>query len=1170
MRINIARAAAVMICTALLLAAVPCGVFAEDAYSVYLLGGDSENAFLDDTIAVELNTAPTASAAEVSLTENGTKTETDYDISVSENTVYIKFNGLKKGSSYVCRISGICGKPIDFAFKTAGYEVLAKDLKTENGKTSAVMKSGYSKPHTAAVLTAYYGSGGSLKSCSINNAEINPRTEQSVSFDTGYTGEYDTVKAFVFADFKSLRPADTAETKNRIKPLYYENFDSTYTTDGSIQKYMAIQKESEFSVKTVNGERCLSMNITKDDMFFQYNFGKAVDGDLVCGFDMMLTDSDQVTKLIQFIGTGGADAFAMMIHPDGGAYILNKDFSLGPKMADFEKNVFNKIDICVNPNRGIMNIYINGVKKTNDYTFDYGALSAFRIHQWYPNGKKGEVLIDNIRVYEWDSIVADEQIERGIHMDIKKIMKNAVAMYVGKSNVLLHGVKSYISDDRSVVPYEDGEKIMVPVRFFAESIGAEISGGRITDGNRSFAVENENGYADVRALCNAFGKSLHLEKNGIIIYSDESLEDVLDWQENMKFMRTVSESYMFDDVTGDEIYNLLREKNRSHPRLVMTEDRFESVRKELAKGSKCDATMKKAYDNLKHYADIYLEQEPVEYSRPDGIRLLQAASENAARMVSCSLMYNITKEEKYADKAWDVMSAVAGFKDWNPFHFLDVGELAAAMGLSYDMMYNWMSAEQRSVIRTAIVEKAIYPIIDDFDHLTREDYSQSDSKCRSWNWRGELADNWCLVIATVGTCGALSIIDELEGDDLAKAKRTVVQCLEDMRRALSLFAPMGAYEEGPNYWRFAMKFYAYSMRSLENSVGNCFGYDDVTGLKFTNMYLLAINGSKGIFNYHDGSNSYPLYAPEMFYLADRFNKYNEAVPRINRMKVTWADSSDFAQTDIMYYDTKFGSADETGASLDAYLPISEIASMRSGWNSSDTYVGFHCDDPISGEGHDHMDAGTFVLDALGEKFFFDLGSDNYNIPNYLQCYRVRAEGHNTVIFNPDKNYAFKYGGTASIVKHSFGENESYAVGDMTNVYTADKGVKSFLRGVKLDNGRKRVTVQDKFVLERPVEMYWFAHTDADIEVSEDKKTAVLTKNGKKLLARIVSGNGAEFSVMDAKPLPTSPVIAEQNPNDGIRKLTIHIENCESNEICVTFVDYNDSASGEYYKPLEQW
>ena len=72
-----------------------------------------------------------------------------------------------------------------------------------------------------------------------------------------------------------------------------------------------------------------------------------------------------------------------------------------------------------------------------------------------------------------------------------------------------------------------------------------------------------------------------------------------------------------------------------------------------------------------------------------------------------------------------------------------------------------------------------------------------------------------------------------------------------------------------------------------------------------------------------------------------------------------------------------------------------------------------------------------------------------------------------MIFNPDSNYAFKYGGTASIVKHSFKENEADAIGDMTNVYTADKGVKSFLRGVKLDNNRTRVTVQDKFVLSKP-------------------------------------------------------------------------------------------------------
>lgn len=1173
MKINAVRAAAAAVCAALLFGIMPCGVFADSisAKSVCILGGDTQNAFLDDTIAVELNTAPSnINSATLSVTENGTEiTGADYEISLEGNTVYVKFSNLKKGSYYLCRISGICGKPIDFAFKTVGFDILVQDVKTEGGKVSAVVKSGYKEPHSVSVLTALYA-GGKLEKCFVNDAAANSRTGQTLSFDINSEKTYDDIKTFVFTDIKNIRPASEKETQNRIKPLYYENFDSTYVNDGAIQKYI-VSKGNEFSLKNINGERCLSMNLnTENDIFFQYNFGKVIDGDITCGFDIMLTDSDQVTKLIQFVGTGGSDAFVMTISPNGTATLLDKNFGAAAVLANLKKNVFNRIDICVDSSREIMNVYINGDKKTNDYSFKYGALSAFRIHQWYPRGKKGEVLLDNISVYEWDNVIADEQIERGIHMDVKKVMKNAVAMYLGKSNVLLHGEKSYISDDRSIVPYEDGGKVMIPVRFFAESIGAAVQDGKITKDGSSFEFESE--YADAGKLCNAFGKSLHVEQNGIIIYSDENMDDILDWQKNMKLMRTISESYMFDDVTGDEIYSLLKAKNQSHPRLLVTEDKLETIKTELAKGSNCDATMQKAYNNLKTWSDRYLEISPFEYAKDsENIRLTtEAKSENASMMITCALMYSICREDKYFDKAWEIMSAVAAFPDWNPFHFLDVAELSSAMGISYDLLYDKLTEQQRETVRTAIVEKAINPITDDFDHLTKEDYSRNNDKCRSWNWRGELADNWCLVIATVGTCGALPIMDELDGDDLAKAKRVVAQCLIDSRRALSLFAPMGAYEEGPNYWRLAMRYYVFSMRALENSVGNCFGYDDVPGLKLTGEYVLAINGSKGIFNYHDGNVPNELYAPEMFWLADRFNNYEDAVARINRMKVTWADSSDFAPTDILYYDTKFSSADTTGASLDAYLPVSEVASMRSGWNSKDTYVGFHCDDPISGEGHDHMDAGTFVLDTMGEKFFYDLGSDNYNIPNYLQCYRVRAEGHNTVIFNPDSNYAFKYGGTASIVKHSFKENEAYAIGDMTNVYTADKGVKSFLRGVKLDNNRTRVTVQDKFVLSKPAEMYWFAHTEAEITVSEDKKSAVLTKNGKKLLATIVSGDGAEFSVMDAKPLPTSPVINEQNPNDGVRKLTIHIENCKSNEICVTFVAYNDSASSMQYLPLEQW
>ena len=69
------------------------------------------------------------------------------------------------------------------------------------------------------------------------------------------------------------------------------------------------------------------------------------------------------------------------------------------------------------------------------------------------------------------------------------------------------------------------------------------------------------------------------------------------------------------------------------------------------------------------------------------------------------------------------------------------------------------------------------------------------------------------------------------------------------------------------------------------------------------------------------------------------------------------------------------------------------------------------------------------------------------------------------------------------------------------------------------------------------------------------KTAILSQNGKHLLVTITNGDGAFFQMLDAKPLPTSPMIIEQDPNEGIRKLAIYISPCEKIELAVEFVDY---------------
>ena len=751
--------------------------------------------------------------------------------------------------------------------------------------------------------------------------------------------------------------------------------------------------------------------------------------------------------------------------------------------------------------------------------------------------------------------------------ELQSVMKNSVAMYLNKSNVLLYGKKGYISEKRTITPKKVNSSVIVPIEFFCESIGAKIeydSDGqrcKIRKNNKQIDISNtytfENCiYAPISILCTEFEKYLYIEENGIIIYSDYDMSHILCWKTNLPMMRKIVESYMFDDVTGKTIVDLIKKKhpNHGHPRLIMTEDMFEKIRKEISKADG-DEVYKKLFDKVKCDADRFLCERASGYELRDGIRLLYVCRENKERILTLALMYNLTLDERYAKRAYLEMYVAACFVDWNPYHFLDVGELAVAVGIGYDWLYHWMNEFERKPIREAIVQNGIAPIIEDFDELPRN---------RSWNWRGELADNWCFVIAGVGI-GAMSIADELEGTELINAERAIEQTLLDIRRALSLFAPNGGYEEGVRYWGLTMEFFTYHMKSLLTATGCDFGYIDVPGMRNTNKYLFSMNGSNSIFNYHDAGRGESYIPPQSMFLADIFNNYGEAQLRIKKI----LEENEGTVMDMCLYRQEFREVPIDVMELDMYMPIAETVTMRSGWNKTDTYVGLHCDDPYGGPGHDHMDAGQFVLDALGENFFLDLGPDSYNLPNYHDTYHFRAEGHNTIVINPSREYGQKYGGTAMITKYEFGKEGGYAIGDISDAYSKEDVISS-RRGVRLDADRRRTTIQDEVRLKKISEFFWFAHTCANIDISTDGKSAVLDINGKKLLAKIISGAGAKFTVMEAAPLPTSPIVVGQDNNEGIRKLSIHIENCLQLDLCVTFVNYYENIDDAEFTHLDDW
>lgn len=733
-------------------------------------------------------------------------------------------------------------------------------------------------------------------------------------------------------------------------------------------------------------------------------------------------------------------------------------------------------------------------------------------------------------------------------------LKKVVVMYLNKSNALVYGVKQYMSDDRTVMPYLENNTIMMPVAFFAKT----LSGSVTIDGNQASVTVNEKtarfdtvkgpgeaDYAALTKLCKTFELKIYTEKNGVFAYSAQEMAEYFDWTKYPAKMREMLEAFVYDDVTGEEMYSLLVSNNpdKNHPRIMITEEKVAAIREEI-QAENGDAVYKTLYEQLLKEADVYLDKKVSVHELRDGIRLLYVSQEALSRIQACALAYLLSGEEKYAECAYAELEAVCAFPNWNPRHFLDVGVMSMAVAFGYDWLYDWMTPDQREYIRNAAKKNAMDTVMDDINGRGNRTYR--------WLKDGNV-NNWrCVNGGGVGTL-MLSMMDEFEGDTLAQSQLILQKMLEALRPEMLYWGPMGAFEEGHGYWQFAMSGYTPFIMSLEMNTGSNFGYVDLPGLNLTNQYLIAINGPARAFGYHVAGEAETTLYPYMLYLADRMGKLAEALPRVDR--IMGMTSNVDADIDILLYSTEMSEIEQGELANDAYFPVTEIATMRTGHDSEDTAVFFHCDKlcDLGGADTEHMDAGVFSLQALGEQWFFDMDSDNYNISNLAQSYRFRAEGHNTVIFNPDAGYAMKKNGNGFISDHRFGEDYSYAVANMTDVYNAEEGVESFQRGVMLDKKTGYVTIQDEIRVKDPVELYWFAHTRAVIAISQNGKTATLTQGDSYLRAYIVSGEGATFCDMPAEPLPTSPVVPDQMVNHDIRKLAIHIESTDDIDLCVVFV-----------------
>jgi hypothetical protein len=298
--------------------------------------------------------------------------------------------------------------------------------------------------------------------------------------------------------------------------------------------------------------------------------------------------------------------------------------------------------------------------------------------------------------------------------------------------------------------------------------------------------------------------------------------------------------------------------------------------------------------------------------------------------------------------------------------------------------------------------------------------------------------------------------------------------------------------------------------------------------------------------------------------------------------------------DILWYDATLDMTRPKDLPLDRYFRNSEVVMMRSAWDDPNAVsVDFKAGDNKAN--HSHLDLGSFIVDALGVRWACDLGGDDYNMPGYFgdkrwTYYRLRAEGHNTLVMNtgqtstaPDQ--APK--AVAPIVKFDSRPGRVVAIADLSATYAGMARQAS--RGVALID-RKTVLVQDEVQAARPSDVWWFMTaptastgrgrrraaeaTGVSIELGKDPSQAMLGKDKSRLWVHIVAPRGAKFEILDARPLPTSPNPSEQNANRGVRKLAIHLTGVTSLGLTVEMVPLREGekppAQAAKVKPLAEW
>ncbi len=192
---------------------------------------------------------------------------------------------------------------------------------------------------------------------------------------------------------------------------------------------------------------------------------------------------------------------------------------------------------------------------------------------------------------------------------------------------------------------------------------------------------------------------------------------------------------------------------------------------------------------------------------------------------------------------------------------------------------------------------------------------------------------------------------------------------------------MCAYPEGYSYWGYGTSFNVLFIDAFEKFRKTNFDFSKTPGFLNTAGYMEHMTGPGGLcFNYSDAGMKGGL-QPAMFWFANKLNDHSLLAQEkefLDKGTSSTLTGERLLPALLIWMMGKTTRDIVTPNKLMwAGRGVNPVAMMRSSWTDPDAiYVGLKCGSPSVN--HAHMDAGSFVMDALGERWASDFGSQDYN------------------------------------------------------------------------------------------------------------------------------------------------------------------------------------------------